>query len=138
MKAPKFFKMHGSIIDLGLSLLLMIKENFIRLDAWYTSIEGKDKLVPKLYSLFKHVGHWKWKVSMPNVDASYYSMNKNFVHSKMNTLLIKDLSWTYSSVIFSLSTNKNMPNLLLFITSLFTVVQWLILKVSKFYSRCPK
>jgi hypothetical protein len=48
-----------------------------------TSIEGKDKLlVPKLDNLLKHVGHRKCKVSMPNVDVSSYSMNKNFMHSK--------------------------------------------------------
>jgi hypothetical protein len=46
-------------------------------------IKRKDKLLaPKLNSLLKHVGCWKCKVSMPNVDANSYSMNKNFVHSK--------------------------------------------------------
>ncbi len=54
-----------------------------------------------------------------------------------NPLLVKDLmSWTCSSVIFLLNTNGSMSNLLLFITSLFIVIQWLILKGSKSYSRC--
>jgi hypothetical protein len=58
---------------------------------------------------------------------------------KGNTLLVKDLlSWTYSNVIFPLSTNGSMSNLLLFIKSLLVVIQWLILKASKSYSKCSK
>jgi hypothetical protein len=46
-------------------------------------VEKKDNLLtPKLDSLLKHVGCQKWKIFMPNVDASFYYMNKNFVHSK--------------------------------------------------------
>jgi hypothetical protein len=49
----------------------------------WTSIEKKNKLLaPKLNNLFKHVGRRKCNVSMPGVDASFYYMNKNLVHSK--------------------------------------------------------
>jgi hypothetical protein len=108
----------------------------------FTSIERKDKfLAPKLDSLLKHVDCWKCKVSMPRVDVSSYSMNKNFAHSKNEKqyTIVKDLlSWAYSSVILFVNTNINMSNLLFFITSLLMVIQWLILKASKFYSKCSK
>lgn len=45
-------------------------------------VEGKEKLLaPKLDSLLKHVNCYKCKVSMPNVDTSFYYYNKNLVHA---------------------------------------------------------
>lgn len=46
-------------------------------------MEGKTKfLAPKLDSLLKHVGYWKYKVPMLEIDVGYYDSNKDFVHAK--------------------------------------------------------
>jgi hypothetical protein len=46
-------------------------------------MEGKAKfLAPKLDSLLKHVGYWKCKVPMLEIDAGFYDFNKDFVHAK--------------------------------------------------------
>jgi hypothetical protein len=47
-----------------------------------TFVEGKEKLlVPKVNNLLKHVGHRKCMVSMPAIDASFYNLNKGFMHA---------------------------------------------------------
>jgi hypothetical protein len=46
-------------------------------------MEGKAKfLAPKLDCLLKHVGYWKYKVLMLEIDVSFYDFNKDFIHAK--------------------------------------------------------
>ncbi len=48
-----------------------------------TCVERKEKLLaPKLDSLLKHENCYKCKVSMPNVDTSFYYYNKKLIHAK--------------------------------------------------------
>jgi hypothetical protein len=52
-------------------------------------MEGKAKLLaPKLDSLLKHVGYWKCKVPMLEIDAGFYDFNKDFVHAKNERVFI--------------------------------------------------
>jgi hypothetical protein len=88
-------------------------------------LEKKDKLLtPKLDSLLKHAKCHKCNF-MFNVDVGFYYMNKNFVHSKNEkqyTTNQRPMSWTYPNVIFPPNRNGSMSNLLVFITSLLTIV----------------
>jgi hypothetical protein len=46
-------------------------------------VEGKEKLiVPKLNSLLQHASHRKCKISMLEIDASFYYYNEDYVHAK--------------------------------------------------------
>jgi hypothetical protein len=65
---------------------------------------------------------------------------RNFLYMprmNINILLVNILLlWTYSNVLYLLTTNKNMSNLPQFITFFFMNIPWLILKASKFSTKC--
>jgi hypothetical protein len=90
-------------------------------------MEGKAKfLAPKLSSLLKHVGYWKYKVPMLEINISFYDFNKDFVQPRMNVLSLLmtiSLSYIFFWLMCPLTTSGNMCNLLLFMNFLLMVVQ---------------
>jgi hypothetical protein len=59
---------------------------------------------------------------MSNVDVGFYYMNKKYIHAKNEWQYIISwcpFLWTYSNVLYILTTNKNISKLPQFITFFF-------------------